>query len=1047
MRFVSRLTGLLTKPDDMTNVSEFIRETWEDFKSPTTSTFASKMGHCRHTISYLEETLDMDRSGLTKMKKSVKALYNTGNMHVSNDALLAENLERLGTLAKQREQEAELSQAFMKFSHVTRELASLMKNLMEGLNNMVLYPLDALVKGDLKGAKGDLKKPFDKAWKDYEAKFSKIEKEKKQQAEKAGMIRTEVSGAEIADEMEKERKIFQLQMCEYLIKVNEIRTKKGSDMLQYLAEYYQAQAHFFQDGLKTLKHFQDFVEDLLKQLVKIKQRQESERKQLIELRDALKGSMTSYKEPTHSNASPAGYSLHQLQGNKAHGNEKKGFLLKKSESRMRRTWQRRRCVIREGTMLIYHQDESKDPVKLNLLTCQVKLVHDDPGKKCFDLVSSSNNRTYHFQADDSKEMEEWISVLNNAKEEVLLKAFRDSSDSHSLNQSVRELTSSILDRIRRLPGNKYCCDCNATDPEWLSTNLGVMICLECCGIHRELGVHISRTQSSVIDALGTSQLLLARVVGNAALNDVMEATLDQKNKPNPSSPMDERRDFIRAKYEQHKFAIITCTDKEDLKQDLKQAVLAKDLLALLQVYAEGLDLSTPLPDMDNGETALHLAILEDDGTSLPLVDFLIQNCAIGSLDKKTNDGNTVLHLCAQLNKTECMKLLLRTRPDLANIENKAKQTPLEIAREAGHQLCMELLKSAIAGKKDLFVHVNIDWDLVSEERFYDCNDLSDDDLDGTPDKPRSRSRPTSLIVMPPVDSPAHALLMAKERDRERSQDHSDDNGRLPPAPPPLTNKPKKHLSLGSKFRHTSNKHSVSVPGFNAPLPPGMSSTQNGRNSPGPTSSSTASNTNTAHNLAAASNPQSQPLPGAKPTLPPLPPRGKKPPPPPPPTGSVLHATQQGHHRNRSEPDASHLMHKRTGSEPPPRPSLTEFRQSMVPTGLPTGGTGGSSQGMQGGPGRRIQRSTSTQDERPRSESQPEISHSLPVPPPRPRKARRRCRALYDCEADNDDELTFREGEVIIILEEVEEEWWEGEIEGSAGRRGLFPTSFVEMLSE
>lgn len=55
---------------------------------------------------------------------------------------------------------------------------------------------------------------------------------------------------------------------------------------------------------------------------------------------------------------PAGYSLHQLQGNKAHGNEKKGFLLKKSEGRMRRTWQRRRCVIVEGSMLIYHQDVS-----------------------------------------------------------------------------------------------------------------------------------------------------------------------------------------------------------------------------------------------------------------------------------------------------------------------------------------------------------------------------------------------------------------------------------------------------------------------------------------------------------------------------------------------------------------------------------------------------------------------------------------------------------------------------------------------------------------
>ena len=35
----------------------------------------------------------------------------------------------------------------------------------------------------------------------------------------------------------------------------------------------------------------------------------------------------------------------------------------------------------------------------------------------------------------------------------------------------------------------------------------------------------------------------------------------------------------------------------------------------------------------------------------------------------------------------------------------------------------------------------------------------------------------------------------------------------------------------------------------------------------------------------------------------------------------------------------------------------------------------------------------------------------------------RCRALYDCEADNDDELSFREGEVIVVVKEEEEEWW------------------------
>ena len=47
-----------------------------------------------------------------------------------------------------------------------------------------------------------------------------------------------------------------------------------------------------------------------------------------------------------------------------------------------------------------------------------------------------------------------------------------------------------------------------SDPQWLSVNLGVLICLECCGVHRDMGVHISRTQSLVIDDIGTAQLLV-----------------------------------------------------------------------------------------------------------------------------------------------------------------------------------------------------------------------------------------------------------------------------------------------------------------------------------------------------------------------------------------------------------------------------------------------------------------------------------------------------------------------------------------------------------
>lgn len=62
---------------------------------------------------------------------------------------------------------------------------------------------------------------------------------------------------------------------------------------------------------------------------------------------------------------------------------------------------------------------------------------------------------------------------------------------------------------------------------------------------------------------------------------------------------------------------------------------------------------------------------------------------------------------------------------------------------------------------------------------------------------------------------------------------------------------------------------------------------------------------------------------------------------------------------------------------------------------------------------------------------------------------RRCRALYDCEADREDELSFTEGEFILITSEKteDEDWMEGFIEGNTNRKGLFPASFVQILPE
>ena len=53
---------------------------------------------------------------------------------------------------------------------------------------------------------------------------------------------------------------------------------------------------------------------------------------------------------------------------------------------------------------------------------------------------------------------------------------------------------SPMEVLRRVPGNHLCCDCGSPEPDWASLNLGVLLCIECSGIHRKKGVHISKVR-------------------------------------------------------------------------------------------------------------------------------------------------------------------------------------------------------------------------------------------------------------------------------------------------------------------------------------------------------------------------------------------------------------------------------------------------------------------------------------------------------------------------------------------------------------------------
>ncbi|XP_045932256.1 arf-GAP with SH3 domain, ANK repeat and PH domain-containing protein 2 isoform X2 [Micropterus dolomieu] len=988
------------------SVPEFLQEVLDDWSSPTTSSFTSKMISCRNTVYLLEEVLDSDRLVLQKMKKAAKAKYTSGQDHVSHLEQYIHSMERLSVNCHSNG-ETEVGSAFCRLADFSKELLSPMKNLLKSMLHNINFFLDSLVKGDLREVKGDLKKPFDRAWRDYESRFKQVEKEKRELARQYGMVRTEVSGGEIAEELEKERRSFQLSMCEYLIKVNEIKTKRGVDLLQNLIKHYHSHNNFLQECVSTTQRLKQYMEELNGVLTTVKQRQEEEKRQLVSLRDQLRPVVHTDQDSLPKQV----YSMHQLLGDKQYGTERTGFLYKKSDG-LRKMWQKRKCSVHNCYLTIAHATPNKPPTKLNLLTCQVKPSVED--KKCFDLIS--HNRTYHFLAEDEAECVAWISVLSNSKQEALSAALdggrRGGGGGES---SVEDLTRAITDDIRRMPGNNNCCDCGAPDPGWLSTNLGILTCIECSGIHREMGVHVSRIQSLSLDSLGTSDLLLARNVGNAGFNEILEANLMSPSlKPSQHSHMAERKDFILSKYQDVNFVRRSHSSSAALRLGLQEATKSCDIYSLIQLYAQRTELSQPLHThiQEKGETALHLAVLLADRTSLHILDFLAQNCS--NVDVQTSAGNTALHYSCLHNKSDCVRLLLRARAN-THLKNDLGETALDVSRRLKYGHCEALLQQAQSNQFEHHVHVEYEWRLRHDD-LYDSDD-DFDDKNGPVKKERSSS-----------SSSFTSSFSFSSRPFSFNQSSSI-------APPSSGAAGGGLLSVGRRLAMAMELHSRPSGSASSPPPP----------------------------------PPSSPAP-------PLPPRVKAPSvPPPPPPSAGEEGEEEGEvffplirNRKSTTPPPIAVRHKRSCSE-----------SSKHDYGLPT------SPRIYSGPDSSFKNPSSplgSLAERPdrgfrRADSDSSSSHFLqldskappngsptnqrsqsfendrrgPAPQPLPRRSlprggkSRRVEALYDCQADHHDELSFCEGQVLVVLGQEDSDWWHGYIEDEPDQRGLFPSSFVQLL--
>lgn len=118
----------------------------------------------------------------------------------------------------------------------------------------------------------------------------------------------------------------------------------------------------------------------------------------------------------------------------------------------------------------------------------------------------------------------------------------------------------IINKLLKKPENKYCADCKNNPPTWASINLGIFICINCSGCHRELGAHISKIKSINLDLWPLDTLENFKKIDNKIANDYWEYHLNSIDFNIIKNERDKIMQFIRDKYENKKWININDID-------------------------------------------------------------------------------------------------------------------------------------------------------------------------------------------------------------------------------------------------------------------------------------------------------------------------------------------------------------------------------------------------------------------------------------------------------------------------------------------------------
>ncbi|XP_030299629.1 arf-GAP with coiled-coil, ANK repeat and PH domain-containing protein 2 isoform X3 [Sparus aurata] len=398
------------------------------------------------------------------------------------------------------------------------------------------------------------------------------------------------------------RKCYQHFALDYCLQLNTFKTQQRVDILNSVFSFVHAQFTFFHQGFDLLRDLEPTMKTMAAQLSQLSTDCAAKRKDLenthllVQQRDASGEPMVS----------PCPDSDDIIQG----------YLFKRSR-RKSKTWKRCWFSIRDN-QLIYRKSHKEDNMVLfeDLRLCAVKSLENIDRRFCFELLSVQ--KCCALQADSEQLKQAWLSALQGSID----LAYRTEPQLTQPKELLPPLCGGggsspgppaqrrpVLGVALRGPGNLRCCDCGEEEPRWASINLGVTMCIECSGIHRSLGVHLSKVRSLTLDSWEAEQLKLLCLLGNNVMNQIYEARCSEEGrvKPRADSLRAEKETWIREKYVERRFVQRSSGaargEKDEAGLRLYHAALAGDLVAMAAALAQGAEVNGSIGE-EEGRTAL-----------------------------------------------------------------------------------------------------------------------------------------------------------------------------------------------------------------------------------------------------------------------------------------------------------------------------------------------------------------------------------------------------------------------------------------------------------